>query len=95
MGVLYANVNGDWHPVIGTPAPTPTSAEVYVGTSDPRVLDPTSQVLLWYDVTNSVMNVWVNGAWEPLTTTTTGLGEVAIAPDAPTDPGVEIWYDTP
>jgi hypothetical protein len=59
-GTLYANNNGVWEAIGG-------SAEVFVGTSDPRVDDPTSEILLWHDTragSPGILKAWLQDHWQ-------------------------------
>lgn len=41
-----------------------------------------------------VLKAKINGVWVPLGSGGSGNDEVDIGPTVPTDPGIELWYDT-
>lgn len=41
-----------------------------------------------------VLKAKIDGVWVPLGSGGSGNDEVAIGPTVPTDPGIELWYDT-
>ena len=41
-----------------------------------------------------VLKAKINGVWVPLGSGGSGSDEVEVGPTIPTDPGIELWYDT-